>query len=358
MSPGARLTLIACGLLTVSAATVQLMAGAYEMGPGGIWAALTDPALWDHPGTVARMVLGDDISNALGCDPATPLPTATLILWSIRLPRVIIAALVGVNLAVAGTIFQAITRNELASPYTLGVGAGAGLGVWLALVAFPALGPHMPVVASIGGAVAFLMVYAIAWHRGTSPVRLVLAGVIVSAVAGSVQTMLFFLARDLDVIRDAAAWTAGSLSGVSWAHVRLALPWTVLILALSFAGIRALDVMMLGDGPARALGQRVERTRFTLAALAILAASVSVSVAGHVSFVGLIVPHIVRNTVGGQHKAMLIGCMVAGPALLISADTVSRLAFSPMQLPVGVVTGLLGGVYFLHLMRRRRELGA
>lgn len=349
--------LIGAALVCLGAALVQAAGGAYAISLGQAWDALTDPALWGHGPTWARLLLGDGLGDWLGLGPAQPLPTGTLVVWSVRVPRIIVGALVGADLAVAGAIFQALTRNDLASPYTLGVGAGAGLGVWVALVALPSLGPHLPLVASLGGAAAFVLVYAIAWQGGAQPTRLVLAGVIVAALAGSVQTALFFMAPDLAVIQDAAAWTAGSLSGVGWAHVRLALPLTVLVLALAFGAVRALDVIHLGDGPARALGQAVERARFGLAALAILAAATSVSVAGHVAFVGLIVPHVVRARMGGTHRDLLLGCVLVGPALLCSADAVARLALSPIQLPVGVVTGLLGGAYFLWLMRRHSRWG-
>lgn len=355
--PSRRLAIALCLTVVGIAAAVQTLAGAYEMTWRQALGACFDRAVWGHPGTLLRIVLGEDMANALGAGPANALDTGTLIVWNIRMPRLIVAALVGINLAVSGTIFQAVTRNDLASPYTLGVGAGSGLAIWLVLVIHPGLGPYLPVLAGLGGAVAFLVVYAIAWQHGTSPVRLVLAGVIVAAVAGSLQTALFFLARDLNVVRDAAAWLAGSLSGVGWPQVRIGLPWTILVLTLAFAGSRHLDLISLGDAQARALGVPVERTRFALSALAILAASTSISIAGHVSFVGLIVPHIVRNTVGAQHRGLLLGCLLAGPALLVSADVVARLALSPIQLPVGVITGLLGGIYFLYLMRRRRDLG-
>jgi iron complex transport system permease protein len=320
-------------------------------------AALTDSKVWGNPATLSRLVLGQRISEWLGFGEPEALSTMTLIVWNVRLPRVLVGLMVGINLAFSGSIFQAITRNEMASPYLLGVSSGAGLSILLVLVLCPALGAFLPLIAMLGGGAAFLIVYAIAWHNGTSSVRLVLAGVIVGAIAGSLQTGLFFFARDIAVVQNALAWTTGSLTGVGWEQVRMITPWTVVCVVLSLSGTRYLDVLLLGDATAKALGMSVERARFLLAATAILAAASSVSVAGLVGFVGLIVPHIVRSTVGSPHRLMLVGCLFAGPALLISADTVARLVLSPVQVPVGIVTGVLGGGFFLYLMRRRREFG-
>jgi iron complex transport system permease protein len=286
-----------------------------------------------------------------------PLATSTLIVWNVRLPRVLAGLLVGINLSFSGSIFQAVTHNELASPYLLGVSSGAGLAILTVLVLFPAWGPFIPLAAMAGGTLAFLVVYAIAWNRGTSPVRLVLAGVIVGAIAGSLQSGIFFLARDINVMQNALAWTVGSLIGADWRQVRMILPWTIATVVLGISASRDLDLLLLGEANARALGMAVERNRFLLAAVAIMAAGSSVAVAGIVGFVGLIVPHVVRGLVGSAHTRLLLGCLFAGPALMASADAFARLIANPVQIPVGIVTGLLGGVFFLCLMRQRREIG-
>ncbi|MEZ4471511.1 MAG: iron ABC transporter permease [bacterium] len=337
-----RLAAAVAVLALLGAAAAMLLGGAYELSPSAAFAALLDPALWGQPGALAHLVLGEPVARVLGAGPPPVLDTATLIVWNVRLPRLVAGGLVGANLALSGTLFQAITRNDLASPYTLGVGAGSGLAVWIGLVVVPSLGVHLPLLASLGGALAFVVAYSVAWRGGASPMRLVLAGVVVSAIAGSLQSALFFLARDLTVIRDAAAWTAGSLAGTGWAHVRVALPWTLVVATLALASARYLDVMGLGDGGARALGVRVERARFLLAALAVLSAATAVAVAGHVAFVGLIVPHVVRAFVGPAHRRLIPGVLLGGAALLTLADQGARLVLSPLQLPVGVITGLVG----------------
>jgi iron complex transport system permease protein len=339
------------------AAVAQISAGSYGMTWRQTWAALTDSAVWTQPSMLLRLLFGESLAQALNLPDAQPLATATLIVWNVRVPRVLVGLLVGMNLSYSGSIFQAVTRNELASPYLLGVSSGAGLAVLVVMVLLPALTPMLPIAAMLGGGVAFLIVYAIAWKGGTSSVRLVLAGVIVAAIFGSMHTAIFFLARDVNTFQNALAWTAGSLTGADWRQVRLIAPWTVVSVVLSLAGSRNLDVMLLGDAAARSLGMGVERVRFLLAVVAIMAAGSAVAVAGLVGFVGLIVPHVVRSLVGTAHWRLLIGCLFAGPALMVSADAVARLAASPVQIPVGVVTGLLGGTFFFFLMRRKRQIG-
>ena len=281
----------------------------------------------------------------------------SLIVWNIRLPRVFVAIFVGMNLAVSGAIFQAVTRNELASPFILGVSSGAGLAILLTLVVFSGLSAFLPLVASLGGAIAFLVVYAIAWKNGTSPVRLVLAGVIVGTVFQSLQTALFFFANDIGVVQSAIAWTTGSLTGTDWEQVRMVLPWTMVAMLLSLLGSRQLNLLLLGESTASSLGMNVEKVRFALSAVAVLAASASIAVAGIVGFVGLIVPHMVRNLVGSDYRKLIVGCVFAGPALMVAADVGARLALDPVQIPVGIVTGLIGGPYFLYLMRKQDKMG-
>ncbi|TKX76439.1 iron ABC transporter permease, partial [Halorubrum sp. SD626R] len=181
--------------------------------------------------------------------------------------------------------------------------------------------------------------YAIAWKGGTSPARLVLAGVIVGTVFQSLQTGLFFFADDLGVVQSAIAWTTGSLTGTDWEQVRLALPWTVIALGFALAGSRQLNVLLLGERTARSLGMSVERVRFALSGVAILAAAAAIAVAGIVGFVGLIVPHVVRTLVGSDYRRQVVGCAFVGPPLLVGADVGARLAMDPVQIPVGIVTG-------------------
>ena len=343
--------------IIVVAGLLQMTAGSYGMTWYQAFTAMTDPQVWRSPATLAHFLLGDSGASAIGLDSSQRLATETLIVWNVRLPRVLVAIFVGINLSLSGTILQAVTRNEMASPFLLGVSSGAGLAVIMVLVLFPFLAPFLPMIAMLGGGVAFLMVYGIAWNRGTSPVRLVLAGVVVAAIAGSVQTGLFLMAKEISVVQNALAWTTGSLTGVGWLQVRQIAPWTFFSAVVALTTTKQLDVLQLGDPAARSLGMRVETVRFLLSANAIVAAGSAVAVAGLVGFVGLIVPHVVRNLAGGAHRRLLVGCLFAGPALLVSADTCARLVVQPVQLPVGIITGCVGGVFFLYIMRRRPEIG-
>ncbi|WP_254766087.1 FecCD family ABC transporter permease [Salinilacihabitans rarus] len=345
---------------------VQVSFGTYTMSVGDAWYALLDADVWYDERVLLSFLLGEELMRTVLFVPESyrlpELATGTNIVWNIRFPRVLAGIFVGMNLAVSGAIFQAVTRNELASPYILGVSSGAGLAILLTLVVFAGMASLLPVAAALGGAAAFLVVYAIAWKGGTSPIRLVLAGVIVATICNSLQTALYLFAEDISTVQSAVAWTTGSLTGADWGDVRLVFPWTVLSMALALAGSRQLNVLLLGERTAGALGMSVERVRFGLSGVAILAAAASIAVAGIVGFVGLIVPHVVRTIVGSDYKRLLVGCLFVGPALLVSADVGARLGMqvlfdSANQLPVGILTGLIGGPYFLYLMRRRQRLG-
>ena len=365
-------TAVGSVVVIVLAGLVQVSFGAYSMTLGQAWAAVFNPDVLLNQQAWTAFLLGGEMPE---------MSKESLIVWNIRLPRVFVGAIVGMNLAVSGAIFQAITRNELASPFILGVSSGAGLMILLVLVAFAGatlaipwlavsaglsvepttltfgMSSLLPLLAALGGAAAFLIVYAIAWKNGTSPVRLVLAGVIVGTVFGSVQTALFFFADDIGVVQSAIAWTTGSLTGTDWEQVRMALPWSFVAVLLSIAGARQCNVMLLGEQTAKSLGMSIEKVRFALSGVAVLAAAASIAVAGIVGFVGLIVPHMVRNLVGSDYKKVIVGCLFVGPALMVGADVGARLALNPVQIPVGIVTGLVGGPYFLYLMRKKQNMG-
>ena len=329
-------------------ALAQVSFGAYSMTFAQAWGAVFDPQVLFNAQAWNAFLLGGELPE---------MSTESLIVWNIRLPRVLVGTIVGMNLAVSGAIFQAITRNELASPFILGVSSGAGLMILLTLVVFGGLSAFLPLIAAAGGATAFLIVYAIAWKNGTSPVRLVLAGVIVGTVFNSLQTALFFFADDIGIVQSAIAWTTGSLTGTDWEQVRLVLPWSVVAVLLAVVGARQCNVMLLGERTAKSLGMSIEKVRFGLSGVAVLAAAASIAVAGIVGFVGLIVPHVVRNLVGSDYKKVIVGCLFVGPALMVGADVGARLALNPVQIPVGIVTGLVGGPYFLYLMRKKQNMG-
>ncbi|PCR91484.1 FecCD family ABC transporter permease [Natrinema ejinorense] len=339
---------LASAAVTVVSGLVQVFFGPYSMTAGEVVRTVFDPAVIFNLEAWSAFLLDTELPR---------MGRNSLVVWELRLPRVFVGIIAGATLAVSGAVFQAVTRNELASPFVLGVSSGAGFAVLATLVVFTGFAPFLPVIAAVGGTLAFVIVYVIAWKGGTSPIRLVLAGVIVNMVFQSLQQGLFFFADDLGVVQTAVAWITGSLAGTRWGEVRIAIIPAVISIGIALAGARQLNVLMLGENTARSLGMRVERVRFFLSAVAILAASAAISVAGVVSFFGLVVPHIVRNTVGGDYRRLMVGCVFAGPALMVTADAVARLALDSGEMPVGVVTGLIGGPYFLYLMRKQQSMG-
>jgi len=348
-------------LVVVAGALVQVRYGSFDMTLGQAWSAVFAPEVILDGQAWRAMLLGPDVPY-LGAEFPEGVGRRPLIVWTIRMPRVFVGVLVGMSLAVSGAIFQAVTRNELASPFVLGVSSGAGLAILLTLVLFSSLTAFLPLFAAVGGAVAFVLVYAIAWKGGTSPVRLVLAGVVVNMVFQSLQRGLFFFADDLGIVRSALSWITGSLTGVEWPEFRIIAIPTIVAMILALAGARQLNLLLLGSETAKSLGMRVERMRFLLSGVAILAATASVAVAGIIGFFGLVVPHVVRLVVGSDYRRLVVGCLFAGPALLVVADVGARLFLlaigqGPAQIPVGVVTGVVGGPYFLYLMRRKQNVG-
>ncbi|ADB59205.1 transport system permease protein [Haloterrigena turkmenica DSM 5511] len=339
---------LASAIITVVAGLVQVTFGEYSMTFVEAWGAVFEPTVMFNLEAWSAFLFGTELPE---------MSTDSVVVWNLRLPRVFVAIIAGATLAISGAIFQAVTRNELASPFVLGVSSGAGFAVLATLVVFTGFAPYLPLIAAVGGTVAFLVVYGIAWKGGTSPVRLVLAGVIVNMVFQSLQQGLFFFVDDLGVAQTAIAWLTGSFTGTGWGEVRIALIPGIASIAVALASSRQLNVLLLGETTAKSLGMRVERVRFFLSAVAILAASVAIAVAGIVSFFGLVVPHIVRNVVGGDYRQLMVGCLFAGPALMVTADVGARLALGGMQMPVGVVTGLVGGPYFLYLMRKQQSMG-
>jgi iron complex transport system permease protein len=278
--------------------------------------------------------------------------TSNLIVRDIRLPRVLVGAMVGANLAVAGAILQGVTRNPLADPHVVGISAGAGV-VAIAIIVFA---PGAPIgviapVSFVGGMASGLFAYLMAWRGGVSPVRLALAGVAMTAMLTAVIAAI--LVHSSFGGPAALAWLVGGLQGREWQHFRMIIPYSAVGLALSLVVARQVNIINLGDEIAAGLGQHVERTRLALVGLAALLASSAVSVAGMVGFVGLVVPHLARLTIGNDYRFLIPAAALYGATLLVLADTVARTVFDPRELPVGVLTAVLGGPVFIYLIRRR-----
>ncbi|HWR06228.1 iron ABC transporter permease [Sporomusa sp.] len=272
------------------------------------------------------------------------------IIYNIRVPRVIVGALTGINLALAGCILQGVLRNPLADPGIIGVSAGAGLAAMAVMILWPGLTALVPAVAFAGALVAAGIVFLLSWDRGVQPLRLILAGVALAAFFGGGMSALMVFHSDK--VQGAVNWMAGGFQGRSWDHVRMILPYSFIGILGAVLSYRYLNTLQLGDEVAKGLGIRVETARFTLVVLAALLAASAVSVAGLLGFVGLIVPHITRMLVGSDFEYLMPCAAVLGATLVVAADTVARTVFSPVEVPVGIFMAFLGAPFFIYLLRK------
>lgn len=271
------------------------------------------------------------------------------ILFDIRFPRVVLGAMVGAVLALAGTSYQGVFRNPLADPYLLGVAAGAGLGATAAL-AFSANRGLVALFAFIGGLAAVGAAYVLGRSVGGRAVTsLILAGVAVAAFAGAVQTYL--LQRNAETLREVYAWILGRLTTVGWSEVLTLLPYVVVSAVVLPAGGRLLDVLSVGDEEAAALGINVARVRGAVVVVATLATAAAVSVSGLIGFVGIIVPHGARLLFGWSYRVITPLSALFGAAFLMAADIAARTVAAPAELPIGVVTAFLGAPFFVLVLR-------
>lgn len=275
----------------------------------------------------------------------------SLIVWTLRLPRALVALLAGAALGVSGALLQGVTRNPIADPGILGVEAGASLAILLLVVFFPALGTLAFVpLAFVGGALAAALAFSIAAGIGLTPLRLALSGVAVAALTGA-------LSRSVQILFEARAQTAlfslaGSVAGRSWTHVQAAAPWVLGGLLLAFLSARRVNLLALGEDVARSLGVNAARQALTLTALSVLLAASAVSVVGPIGFVGLIIPHVARALVGPDYRLALPLSALLGAGLLLWADVAARLIDRPNETPVGILVSALGAPFFVYLARR------
>lgn len=272
------------------------------------------------------------------------------ILLNIRLPRTIVAALVGMNLAVSGAVLQAVMKNPLADPHIIGISSGAGLAGIFVLVLLPSMEYLIVPVAFCGAVLAAVCIYMLAWKNGIRPLRIVLAGVAVSSFLGAGISAILVLYSDR--VHGALMWMVGGLAARSWPHVWIILPYALLGLALACVGARYLNILQLGDDVARGLGVNVELVRVVFTAIGALLAASAVSVAGLLGFVGLIVPHTVRLLTGSDYRFLIPSSALLGMAVVTYSDTLARTAFAPLELPVGIFMAALGAPFFLFLLRK------
>ena len=290
------------------------------------------------------------VLSTLGIGTESVDETKQQILQNIRLPRTIVSMLVGVNLSLSGAILQAVMKNPLADPHIIGISSGAGLfGIFVMLVKSDA-GTLVTPAAFVGALLAALLIYILAWKDGLRPIRVILAGVAVSAFLGAgISAMLIFYS---DKVHSALLWMVGGLSARSWNHVEILYPYTIIGTILTFLGARHLNILQLGDEIAKGLGLRVDLVRSILTAVAALLAASAVCVVGLLGFVGLIIPHTARLLIGSDYKFLLPASALLGAAVLTISDTFARTMFAPTELPVGILMAILGAPFFLFLLRK------
>lgn len=327
----------ATGALLLAALLAAVAVGAVALPPGGVFGS---------------------ILHRLGLQAANPLsPTESGILFDLRLPRVVLAALVGGMLAVAGASYQGVFRNPLADPYLLGAAAGAGLGATTVIAYSPngsAPGglPALPAAAFVGALTGVGLSYAlgsVASRHGGGSATLLLAGVAVTAFLTAIQTLV--QQANSDDLRQVYSWILGQLGAGHWEEVRLVLPYVAVSSAVLLISGRALDVLSVGDDEAITLGVHPRRIRFAVLLAASLGTAAAVSVSGLIGFVGLVIPHIVRRLAGSSYRTVLPVSMLGGAAFLVLADLLARTVLSPAELPIGVVTAFVGAPFFAALLR-------
>jgi len=284
-----------------------------------------------------------------------------LIITSFRLPRIIVALMVGISLAVAGGILQGMIRNPLASPDVLGITGGAAAAVVSFLAMFSDKNHSLtvsiawlPLAAFIGATVIGFLVYFLAWKNGVSPVRLVLIGIGISALMQAITTLTMVMGPIYQASQ-ANIWITGTVYGSNWKNVAILVPWTVIFVIIALALARTINIQELGDEVATGLGGKVQKQRFLLLMISTALIGGSVAFAGGIGFVGLMAPHMARRLVGSSFGALLPASALIGGILVMVADLIGRTLFSPLEVPAGVFTAGIGAPYFIYLLFKTRN---
>ncbi|MEO9340306.1 iron ABC transporter permease [Mesorhizobium sp. SB112] len=299
---------------------------------------------------------GELVSMLAG--PAGANPQIEMIVLDLRMPRSLLAMLVGAALAVAGAVAQAVMRNPLAEPGILGINAGAALAAMILIVALDNAPIHLLPWAGFGGASAMAAaIYALSWRNGTTSLRIILIGIGLSVLAGAATTFLTAFGDIRDVQR-AMIWLAGSVYHAEWTGVRVLALWLVAPMTLALMSSRELDLIRFGDHAAQSLGQRVNLVRGLMILLCTLLSGAAVAAAGLIGFAGLLAPHMARRLAGPAHARLIPVSALIGAALVMAADLAGRTVIAPAQLPAGIVTALIGAPFFAYLLWGRRHVAA
>ncbi len=274
-----------------------------------------------------------------------------VIVTQLRMPRAILAIMVGACLSAAGALLQSVMKNPLADPGTIGVSAGAGTAAVTVLLLFPNLTYSVPLFAFGGAALACILIYMLAWKDGVDPVRIILSGVAINSVLGGYNS--FLQLQNSDNLSGVLAFMNGSLSGGTWQEVKIMGIYAFIGLILAFMCIKNANALQLGDEMAKNLGVRVNLSRIILSAVSAFLAAATVSQIGMIGFVGLVAPHIARMLLGSDYKVMLPTSILTGGFMVLLADTIGRSIWPGTEIPVGVMMSVFGGPFFLYMLRKR-----
>ncbi len=278
----------------------------------------------------------------------------TTIVYQIRLPRNVLAILVGADLAVSGLLLQVVMKNPLSDPGITGVSSGASVVAIVILLLLPQFTYILPLGSFFGGSLACACVYFMAWKDGLKPVRVILSGVAVNAILGGVISLLTVFYSDR--IQSALLWLNGSLAAKTWNDVKVLAIYSIAGISVALCCARSANILGLGDETAINLGININKTRLFLSAVAVFLAGISTAIVGIVSFVGLIVPHVGRMIIGSNHKYLIPFSIALGALVLMVADTIARSLLGALELPVGVIMSIVGGPFFLYLLRKRGNI--
>ncbi|RXZ78664.1 iron ABC transporter permease [Paenibacillaceae bacterium] len=278
-----------------------------------------------------------------------------LIIIQFRLPRIVAAILIGAALGVSGSLLQGVVRNPLASPDLLGITGGASVAAVAFMTLFTGYSIHyVPFIAVSGALLVALLVYVLAWRKGVSPFRLVLIGIGLSTAMTALTTFLL-ISGPAYLTAQVLNWLTGSIYGIGWDYVRTLWPWIVIWLPLSMLLARELDVQAFGDSAAIGLGSRLQRSRMAAVVISVALAGAAVGVAGMISFIGLLAPHIARKLTGHSYKKVIPVSALVGAIILLLADLAGRMLFYPLDIPAGVFTAGIGAPFFLYLLLARKR---
>ncbi|MEK3854176.1 FecCD family ABC transporter permease [Cytobacillus sp. FSL H8-0458] len=336
----ARFTLLiaalAAGLL--ASMTFAVMVGSVDITPSLIWAVLFSKL---------GIFIETDASKA-----------QTVIIWDIRFPRIVLAAIVGAALAICGAAIQALVKNSIADPYILGVSSGASVGAAsvILLGAFSVLGVYAISLAAFLGAIfAVMTVFFLARVNGRiSVIRLLLAGIAVSMVLSAITNFMLMMSKQQGGIQAVMHWMLGSLAGAKWSNLGFPFFSLLLVFILLLMNYRQLNALLLGEETAATLGVNLDRFRIFIILFVSLLTGVVVAVSGSIGFVGLIIPHIVRMMVGSNYKMVLPISALIGATFLVWADMAARMVLAPEEMPIGIITAICGSPFFIWMLRRKR----